>query len=826
MAEEKIVFEVDVTSLAKALGDSQTQLEIYKRDMELAIEANGKFSEQANKAAGLVAAQTKAVQQQTGAITRLTQAELALGGSINEIVKDYNASNKSIDQNRKVLNALTAEYIKTANPSKQLTDRIKGISDELKKQEGVIGDTRRNVGNYFNEFAKGVPQLGSAVEGIKGLGTAFKGAGGGVAGLSAGLATLGLPLIIAGVTALIDVFKEFKPVADAIESSITGIKAAFGALLSGNSIKEAVSQSLELLNVMRDLEDTQNAFNISQEKYNNQIQRLIIASKDRTKSDKERLALIKDANDLEKKSFDETVARTEKEIQVRERNFKSQVGINSAQLKLLVEGTSQAALNLRSQLEKNTAFKEKDLEILQGLFLQREKFSGDSLALQEKLANNTNKIQEELKAEQDKRDEAEVKRIEAQNKRAELAASLYRKTQEEKFAALKKFDEDAKKNAEKAEADRIAELTTLYNTEKQFADKQLQLDLGYVDLSVATEEDKFKRKQEIQINYLEKQLDNAIQFLGADGSITKAELQGIEAIKLALAKAKAEMFPSKKDEKETFGSALGLDKETLKEVSGGLQVAGDVIDGISSIASAATQVRLNEIDAETNAEIEKVNQSTLSEEEKIKKISAINAKANKEKYEAEKAAFEVNKALQIVNAIIGTAVGVVNAFQLGPIAGAIAAAVIAATGVAQIAVIASQAPPPPPSKFATGVIGLDGAGTETSDSIDARLSKGESVLTAKATRKYHRQLAYMEMSVGNKPNYQFGGGMFAGGFIPSVSGDGGFLARETVKQSDSALMMSEAIRNGFALAPAPILSIVELNTKQKDINRSVNLSEA
>jgi hypothetical protein len=39
-------------------------------------------------------------------------------------------------------------------------------------------------------------------------------------------------------------------------------------------------------------------------------------------------------------------------------------------------------------------------------------------------------------------------------------------------------------------------------------------------------------------------------------------------------------------------------------------------------------------------------------------------------------------------------------------------------------------------------------------------------------------------------------------------------------------MMSEAIRNGFALAPAPILSIKELNTKQRDIERSVNLSEA
>ena len=38
-------------------------------------------------------------------------------------------------------------------------------------------------------------------------------------------------------------------------------------------------------------------------------------------------------------------------------------------------------------------------------------------------------------------------------------------------------------------------------------------------------------------------------------------------------------------------------------------------------------------------------------------------------------------------------------------------------------------------QFATGVVDLKGAGTETSDSINARLSKGESVITAKGTRQ-------------------------------------------------------------------------------------------
>lgn len=74
---------------------------------------------------------------------------------------------------------------------------------------------------------------------------------------------------------------------------------------------------------------------------------------------------------------------------------------------------------------------------------------------------------------------------------------------------------------------------------------------------------------------------------------------------------------------------------------------------------------------------------------------------------------------------------------------------------------------PEPPKFAKGVIGLQGVGTSTSDSISARLSKGESVMTAKATKVFAPVLAQMELAVGNKPNYQLGNRRFAGGFIPA-----------------------------------------------------------
>lgn len=45
--------------------------------------------------------------------------------------------------------------------------------------------------------------------------------------------------------------------------------------------------------------------------------------------------------------------------------------------------------------------------------------------------------------------------------------------------------------------------------------------------------------------------------------------------------------------------------------------------------------------------------------------------------------------------------------------------------------------------FKDGVVNLDGAGTETSDSIHARLSKGESVITARATKNNLEELEWM-----------------------------------------------------------------------------------
>jgi endonuclease III-like uncharacterized protein len=82
--------------------------------------------------------------------------------------------------------------------------------------------------------------------------------------------------------------------------------------------------------------------------------------------------------------------------------------------------------------------------------------------------------------------------------------------------------------------------------------------------------------------------------------------------------------------------------------------------------------------------------------------------------------------------IIDTAAGIIRAFATLPTQEAIVESVlIAATGASSLAIVNKNKP----QAFAKGVLNLRGPGTETSDSIPAYLSKGESVMTAAETKR-------------------------------------------------------------------------------------------
>jgi hypothetical protein len=167
-----------------------------------------------------------------------------------------------------------------------------------------------------------------------------------------------------------------------------------------------------------------------------------------------------------------------------------------------------------------------------------------------------------------------------------------------------------------------------------------------------------------------------------------------------------EIEEANKDAQEEKEKQKQREREAFIEFG---EMAISLINGIAQAQAAASQYELQILD-------EQLEQGQISREQYDEERRRI---MRKQATDA--------KALGILEAVIATAVAVTKAYPNIPLA--IIAGVL---GAIQIGVIAAQ----PIPQFATGVIGLQGAGTETSDSIPAMLSRGESVMTAAETRKY------------------------------------------------------------------------------------------
>ena len=167
-----------------------------------------------------------------------------------------------------------------------------------------------------------------------------------------------------------------------------------------------------------------------------------------------------------------------------------------------------------------------------------------------------------------------------------------------------------------------------------------------------------------------------------------------------------------------FGESL---TKTFSNIS---QVIGDV----SNLFSKIHHKKMVELDNEKAKELEKIESSKMSEEQKEAAVNALNDKFDKKKAAADKKQAKRAKAIAILEATVATAAAVVKALPNIPLS--VAAGVI---GAAQIATIASTQIP----AFADGglvsgaTLGLVGEGPGTSMSnpeVIAPLDKLQSMI--------------------------------------------------------------------------------------------------
>ena len=309
---------------------------------------------------------------------------------------------------------------------------------------------------------------------------------------------------------------------------------------------------------------------------------------------------------------------------------------------------------------------------------------------------------------------------------------LREEIQKQQADALAKFDKEA---ADKKTQKELDDKLKSINDQIALDDILRQNELDQADLSIKNEEEKNLKKAEINLRYLQLQLANVQALADADGQRSDIELANIEKAKNAIEKAQGDIVKLQEtDPPKTIGELFGVDPEGAEIIDKGIAQFQQSLGNVIEIIKKRYAAELENIEEARDAEIESIKQSELSEEEKSAKIDGLNRTVAQRKYELQVKQFNADKALQLSNAIISSATAVIKTFaELGPIAGPIGAAIVGGISAAQIAIIAAQKAPAPP-KFATGVVGLNGPGNATSDSIPAMLSNGESVITASGTR--------------------------------------------------------------------------------------------
>lgn len=153
------------------------------------------------------------------------------------------------------------------------------------------------------------------------------------------------------------------------------------------------------------------------------------------------------------------------------------------------------------------------------------------------------------------------------------------------------------------------------------------------------------------------------------------------------------------------------------------------IGDTANLLNASVQKEADAYDAKINQARTYYDELTILAGDNEKEKDRLRLREMREIARLRREAFEADKRAKRSQAVINGAAGIVNAFATLPYPAALVASVlIAAQTAAQIAIINSEQP-----RFAKGVIDLKGPGSKTSDSINAKLSRGESVMTANET---------------------------------------------------------------------------------------------
>ena len=724
----------EVEALGKVLDDV---LGSYEDNVQLLAQ----YNQQLNETSANIKALNKA-QQEQGGLSAKQQAryaelikqerELKQGKSELQIVmknqeKIMQSENGSMKQQSLILGQLRMLWRNLTDEQKaalpQLKTAIDGLDSSLKQADADIGNFQRNVGNYpglmsqmgssITSMAASIsPALGSVAQGFAGIGAAANPLGGVIA-------VVGMAL--AGVTSTINAYN------DAIAGSATLTYQLRDAMVDADAANDLLT---------RRMQDTSGWLIKLKGNFASLWGSIKVGFFRRLERD-----------------FAEIGTFFEK---------LPEVGIKGA-FKAAAEASKAVKESYETQEDEITKLiakinaKQKELDKLQEGSVVR-------------LAEIEAKSAEELLKSRDKEKYSDEERL--------AAARRYEKLIRERTSILKQqaiLERDIAV-LEGERSDNTHEVNMAIEQSKAKL-KQLEAQEAQALRSVAEVRGTVSQQIAKQQELYDKALKRATTVTEIDIKVKKVNIGSLMSeFNEFLNEEVEKLDPVRGGGTTAFAVALGVSDEELATIkSQALSAAQQIYGSIEQISKEATQRRLDDelqaIEDKTESEKAvlkaKFDKGILSEKQYEKKIAEIDEAAEARREEAKKEAFEKDKRLSIISALINGALAITKVFgSTPPPASFILAGITAATTAAQIATIATQ-------KYARGgeLHGASHAQGGIKGSIQGHnieLEGGEIVINKRSSAKYRKALSLINSENGwgvDFANTRGGGYKFARGGV-------------------------------------------------------------
>jgi hypothetical protein len=373
----------------------------------------------------------------------------------------------------------------SAEQIEEVSKATEGLNDNLKETQKEAKETEKKLDKATDAVGRMPGPVGAAVDGFKNMINSFK-------------AIIASPvgMILAGVAvavgSLVAVFQNFSPIVDLISDKIALVTGGFRGLqsqiysfingtgFSTEKIKEQALAMQEAEQLSRDYEDNLSALNLTQSKFERQIDVNLKKLKNKNITEKESNAIIEETIRLQKLQIDGLQENQKKETEFLKKKVIGEGG-SYAQILAIAKGARIAELNTGKE-SLDAA-----LKALQDNYQKRE----DSVSGYEQKYERIQNVRDAQEIKFNSKRDAERKAAEEQRKKEiEQAAKLIELNEKQQ-----KDREEAVKNG----FDKTSKLTEDYY--KQESAKLLNQNL--------TTEELKKQQDELDLKRLNQQLENA-----------------------------------------------------------------------------------------------------------------------------------------------------------------------------------------------------------------------------------------------------------------------------------------------------------------------------